>query len=105
MLNVRLWLNMTKARILAPLWYWKHRHFKCAAGYGCDWVYPYGFVPEADCPIHDPPPVWHGRVIWASLCNGTDDNNDGLSPDHPVTLEKALTMASGESCDFIFWTD
>lgn len=24
---------------------------KC--GYACDWVYPYGFVPEAGCPIHD----------------------------------------------------
>jgi hypothetical protein len=22
-------------------------------GYWCEWVYPYGFVPEAGCPIHD----------------------------------------------------
>lgn len=21
--------------------------------YACEWVYPYGFVPEACCPIHD----------------------------------------------------
>lgn len=21
--------------------------------YGCDWTYPYGFVPEAGCPTHD----------------------------------------------------
>lgn len=23
---------------------------------GCDWVQPYGWVPEADCPIHDSSP-------------------------------------------------
>jgi hypothetical protein len=22
-------------------------------GYWCEWVYPYGFVPEGGCPIHD----------------------------------------------------
>jgi len=22
-------------------------------GYSCEWVYPYGFVPEGGCPIHD----------------------------------------------------
>lgn len=22
-------------------------------GHNCEWVYPYGFVPEAGCPIHD----------------------------------------------------
>ncbi len=22
-------------------------------GYWCEWVYPYGFVPEAGCPYHD----------------------------------------------------
>ena len=20
----------------------------------CGWVWPYGYVPEADCPVHDP---------------------------------------------------
>ena len=25
-------------------------------GNHCYWVRPYGFVPEADCPVHDPPP-------------------------------------------------
>ena len=24
-------------------------------GYACAWVEPYGWVPEADCPIHDAP--------------------------------------------------
>ncbi len=27
--------------------------FKCEAGFACGWFYPYGFVPEADCPEHD----------------------------------------------------
>jgi hypothetical protein len=28
--------------------------FGCRAlGYCCEWVYPYGFVPEAGCPLHD----------------------------------------------------
>ena len=25
-------------------------------GHFCRWTYPYGFVPEACCPIHDPGP-------------------------------------------------
>ena len=24
-------------------------------GYACGWAYPYGFVPECGCPVHDPP--------------------------------------------------
>ena len=28
-----------------------HRH----PGYACEWVAPYGWVPEANCPIHDNP--------------------------------------------------
>jgi len=32
--------------------FWK---FVDDCGHGCDWVYPYGFVPECDCPVHDPP--------------------------------------------------
>lgn len=27
---------------------WKIDH-----GYNCEWVYPYGWVPEAGCPLHD----------------------------------------------------
>lgn len=26
-------------------------------GYACGWAYPYGFVPEADCPVHDKYPM------------------------------------------------
>lgn len=25
----------------------------CSAGYACEWVYPYGWVPEMGCPVHD----------------------------------------------------
>lgn len=25
----------------------------CREGFGCAWLYPYGFVPEAGCPRHD----------------------------------------------------
>lgn len=28
-----------------------------ACGHFCGWVEPYGFVPEADCPVHDAPKV------------------------------------------------
>ena len=41
-------------------------------GYACAWTEPYGFVPEADCPIHDVPkttfwnlPYW---VHYKTLC-------------------------------------
>jgi len=28
---------------------------RCHAwGYYCEWAYPYGFVPTAGCPLHDP---------------------------------------------------
>lgn len=27
----------------------------CEAGYACGFQAPYGFVPEADCPVHDAP--------------------------------------------------
>lgn len=52
-MNFRLIFNMVKAYLLSPIWYYRHRHFKCDAGYECDWVFPYGFVPEDGCPIHD----------------------------------------------------
>ena len=52
---LRYFWNM---RIRAPLMrrIWDHAHRKyypLHCGYECDWVYPYGFVPEADCPVHD----------------------------------------------------
>ncbi|GAF79312.1 unnamed protein product [marine sediment metagenome] len=36
----------------------------------CEWVAPYGFVPEAGCPVHDPPPFRPGErgesdgMVW-----------------------------------------
>ena len=53
-MNIVLFWNAIKAFVMAPLWYRRHKTFVCKAGYACDWVYPYGFAPEADCPIHDP---------------------------------------------------
>jgi hypothetical protein len=46
--------NMLIARLLWRYWVWQHRRwYPLSCGYYCDWVYPYGFVPEADCPVHD----------------------------------------------------
>ncbi len=49
------WNVYIRAPLLRRYWQRKHDEFQSEAwcGYGCDWVYPYGFVPEADCPIHD----------------------------------------------------
>lgn len=27
--------------------------FEEGCGFECNWVFPYGFVPEAGCPVHD----------------------------------------------------
>lgn len=38
------------------LLYWLRnlRPLRCRKlGYRCDWIYPYGFIPEAGCPYHD----------------------------------------------------
>jgi len=46
------WFEVVKARLLA-LWYgW--RYGKC--DHECTYYYPYGFVPEDGCPVHDPEP-------------------------------------------------
>lgn len=50
---LRLKKNMLAAKVLAPYWHYKHIHNSGECSYACDWVYPYGFVPEAGCPIHD----------------------------------------------------
>lgn len=50
------WLNMLRARLLWPYWAvrdWHRTYFERPCGYECDWVYPYGFVPECGCPVHD----------------------------------------------------
>ena len=31
----------------------RYKLYKQNCNYGCDWVVPYGFVPEAGCPVHD----------------------------------------------------
>lgn len=51
--NLRYRWNMFKAKLLRPYWEWRSRNTPPDCGFGCDWVYPYGFVPEADCPVHD----------------------------------------------------
>jgi len=47
------WNVYIRAPLLRRYWEYRNKNFICKAGYGCEWVYPYGFVPEADCPIHD----------------------------------------------------
>jgi len=51
--NFRYYFNMIKARLLWRYWIIRSLFTPCDCGYACDWVYPYGFVPEADCPVHD----------------------------------------------------
>lgn len=45
---------------LAEAWWWEQWFRKqnpvLGCGYECDFVHPYGFVPEDGCPIHDPCP-------------------------------------------------
>lgn len=48
--------NVLKARVLWPYWAvrdWHYMFFEPKCGFECGWVYPYGFVPEAGCPVHD----------------------------------------------------
>lgn len=32
---------------------WRYRAWR-RCDHICEWTYPYGFVPEAGCPVHDP---------------------------------------------------
>jgi hypothetical protein len=48
-MNWRYHWNMTKAWFLRPYWAFRSKFTPTA----CDWVYPYGFVPECGCPVHD----------------------------------------------------
>jgi len=45
---------------LAEAWWWeqwfKRQNPVLGCGHGCDFVHPYGFVPEDGCPIHDTSP-------------------------------------------------
>ena len=48
------WNMRIRAPLMGRFWAWAHRRwYPFACGYACDWVYPYGFVPEANCPVHD----------------------------------------------------
>ncbi len=51
-----------------------------ACGYGCGHEEPYGWVPEACCPIHDSERRWHGPVIrvllWATGCEEVDGEGE-----------------------------
>ena len=39
----------------------------------CDWVYPYGFVPEADCPVHDNQ-FWFWTEEWQAKEREVDEH-------------------------------
>lgn len=43
------------ALVTKVLYRWHNQHVPVCRelGYWCEWVYPYGFVPEAGCPLHD----------------------------------------------------
>ena len=51
----RYYWNMLKARIIWSYWAWRkwRAQFEPWCGYECDWTYPYGWVPEDGCPVHD----------------------------------------------------
>ena len=64
-------LNALRAAVMAPIWYTRAKHFArfgCAAGMACQWVYPYGFVPETGCPVHD----WAMQEEWEEFDNMDD---------------------------------
>lgn len=52
--------NMFKARLVWPYWAWRKwlAQYQRPCGYECAWAYPYGFVPEDGCPVHDQPSLW-----------------------------------------------
>lgn len=53
--KVRLWLRWRTPVRLIFWWFTVIRYFltgDCGHG-GCGYMEPYGFVPEAGCPIHD----------------------------------------------------
>ena len=45
--------GLWRAIVTALFYRFLDKHFVADCGYGCSWVYPYGFVPECGCPIHD----------------------------------------------------
>ena len=47
------WNMLVRAPLLWRYWRLRARLTPCGCGYVCAWVYPYGFVPEAECPVHD----------------------------------------------------
>lgn len=50
--RVRFWRPGFWLALLTALWYeFRNRFIKC--DYACGWIYPYGFVPEDGCPMHD----------------------------------------------------
>ena len=45
--------------------------YHCEAGFGCDWDDTYGFVPEAECPLHDCYPLAEETVIEYPVLTST----------------------------------
>ena len=52
-LNPFYWLWVLTVLVRVAYWLFRSKYTPCDCGYICDWVYPYGFVPEAECPVHD----------------------------------------------------
>jgi len=50
---IYFWNMYIRAPLLRHYWKWREIHTPTTCGHGCGWVYPYGFVPEAGCPVHD----------------------------------------------------
>lgn len=49
---IRYWHPGFWLALLTAVWYeFRDRFIKC--GNACGWIYPYGFVPEDGCPVHD----------------------------------------------------
>lgn len=55
--QIRFWHPALWLIFLKVAWYgFLNRYLVQDCGNFCTWTYPYGFVPEAGCPIHDPDP-------------------------------------------------
>lgn len=44
------WISVV---VRAIYWRIRERYTPCKCGYICGWDYPYGFVPECGCSVHD----------------------------------------------------
>ncbi len=52
----RFRLKVIKGRLEMKMHQFVNRWLVRDCGHYCRWIHPFGFVPEAHCPIHDPDP-------------------------------------------------